>query len=392
MFKSRDVRFNENSVLYNNEKEFDIKITGLDTPINNNEDIVENIQNDENNENENDDHLNDDTNDDDRDNDNNDLNENILNENIEIDNNEVNVEENTEKTQQQQTLNDAWEGEVDTLHSKSDSDILPEKRVRKPTKRYVPGEAITKKKKSNQQKLANSVNIIDDEPETYEEAINSQFNSKWKEAIKSEVDALIENKTWTEMILPDGKKIINTRWVFKLKKDSHNVPVRFKARLVAKGYSQEKRINYTETFVPVIKHQSLRSLLAIVANESLLVHHIDISTAFLYGELDDEVYIEIPEGLDRRFQKGHVLKLNKALYGLKQAPRLWNKTLVNFLNKLKFQQLITDTCIFVNKDLIIAIYVDDIVIIGRKNQIIVDFKKQDKNRFKTKDLGNFILF
>ena len=87
------------------------------------------------------------------------------------------------------------------------------------------------------------------------------------------------------------------------------------------------------------------------------------------------------------------MKLNKALYGLKQAPRLWNKTLVNFLNKLKFQQLITDTCIFVNKDLIIAIYVDDIVIIGRKNQIIVDFKKQVNNRFKTKDLGNlnFIL-
>ena len=280
------------------------------------------------NENENDDNLNDDTND--YDSDNNDLNENILNENIEINNNKVNVEDDTEKTQQQQASNDAWEVEVDTFHSKSDSDILPDKRVRKPTKRYVPSEAMTKKKKSNQQKLVILVNIIDDEHETYEEAINSQFNSKWKEAIKSEVDALIENKTWTEMILPDGKKIINTRWVFKLKKDSHNVPVRFKARLVAKGYSQEKGINYTETFAPVIKHQSLRLLLAIVANESLLVHHIDISTAFLYGELDDEVYIEIPEGLESRFQKGNVLKLNKALYGLKQAPRLWNKILVNF--------------------------------------------------------------
>jgi hypothetical protein len=140
MFKSRDVRFNENSVLNDNEKEFDIKITGLDTPIKNNEDIEENIQNDENNENENDDYLNDDTNDDDSDNDNNnDLNENILNENIEIDNNEVYVEENTKKPPQKHTTNDAWEGEIDTLHIKSDSDILSEKRVRKPTKRYVPG-------------------------------------------------------------------------------------------------------------------------------------------------------------------------------------------------------------------------------------------------------------
>jgi hypothetical protein len=228
------------------EKEFDIKITGLETPINNTEDIEENIQNDENNENENDNYLNDDTNDDDSDNDNNnDLNENILNENIEIDHNEVYVDENTKKPPQQQTTNDAWEGEVDTLHSKSDSDFLSEKRVRKPIKRYVPGEAITKKKKSNQQKLANLVNIIDDEPETYEEAINSRLNSKWKDAIKSEVDALIEIKTWTEMNLPEGKKIINTRWVFKFKKDSHNVPVRFKARLVAKGYSQEKKLTCT---------------------------------------------------------------------------------------------------------------------------------------------------
>ena len=87
------------------------------------------------------------------------------------------------------------------------------------------------------------------------------------------------------------------------------------------------------------------------------------------------------------------MKLNKALNGLKQAPRLWNKTLVNFLNNLKFQQLKTDTCFFINKDLIISIYVDDKVIIGRKNHIIVDFKKQVNNSFKTKDLGNlnFIL-
>ena len=114
---------------------------------------------------------------------------------------------------------------------------------------------------------------------------------------------------------------------------------------------------------------------------------------FLYGELDDEIYINIPEGLESKFKEGSFLKLNKVLYGLKQAPRLWNKTLVRFLNELEFQQLIKDTCIFVNKDLIIAIYVDDIIIIGKKSQVIVDFKKQVNNRFKTKDLGNlnFIL-
>jgi hypothetical protein len=81
------------------------------------------------------------------------------------------------------------------------------------------------------------------------------LNLKLTFRFNASIDALIENKTWTEMNLPEGKKIINTRWVFKLKKDSHNVPVRYKARLVAKGYSQEKGINYTETFAPVIKHQ-----------------------------------------------------------------------------------------------------------------------------------------
>jgi hypothetical protein len=93
----------------------------------------------------------------------------------------------------------------------------------------------------------------------------------------------------------------------------------------------------------------LRLLFAIIVNENLIAHHIDILTAFLYGELDDETYIELPEGLESRFPKGYVLNLNKALFGLKQAPRLWNYTLFNFLNNLNFQQLITDTCIFVKK-------------------------------------------
>jgi hypothetical protein len=125
----------------------------------------------------------------------------------------------------------------------------------------VPGELMTKKNKSNQQMLANLVNIKDDEPE---EAINSQFNLKWKEALRSEVDPLIENKTWTDLPLPEGKKIIKTRFVLKLKKDSNNVPVRVKARLVAKGFSQEKGININETFAPEIKHLSCRLLFSII--------------------------------------------------------------------------------------------------------------------------------
>ena len=219
------------------------------------------------------------------------------------------------------------------------------------------------------------------------EALNSPFHVKWKEAIQSELNSLKENDTWSETKLPDGKSTIKTKWIFKIKRDCRNNPERFKARLVAKGYDQEKGRDYNETFSPVVKHQSFRLILAIAINENLLVHHIDISTAFLYGKIDEEVYIEPPDGLKDKFKENVVLRLNKALYGLKQASRSWNKTLVNFLVQLNFKQLKSDSCIFYNGFLIIAIYVDDIIIIGKDIMIIAEFKKQINSIFKTKDLG-----
>ena len=101
------------------------------------------------------------------------------------------------------------------------------------------------------------------------------------------MDSLKENKTWSETKRKNTIQTIRTKWVFKIKRDSENNPVRFRARLVAKGYDQEKGINYNETFAPVIKQQSLRLLLAIAINENLKIHHIDISTAFLYGDIEE---------------------------------------------------------------------------------------------------------
>jgi hypothetical protein len=128
-------------------------------------------------------------------------------------------------------------------------------------------------------------------------------------------------------------------------------------------------------------------LISIAVNEGLEIHHIDISTAFLYGELTEEVYIDIPDGVEVENKTSTALKLNKALYGLKQAPRMWNQTLVKFLNEINLKQMKTDMCIFTNKNLIIAIYVDDIIIIG-KNEHIIDLKTKIHKKFKTKDLGN----
>ncbi len=225
------------------------------------------------------------------------------------------------------------------------------------------------------------------EPLTYEDALSCSSKHKWEEAINSELDSLNENKTWEISKLPEGKNALRTKWVFKIKSNSNNEPERYKARLVAKGFDQVEGIDYSETFSPVVKIQSIRVLLAIAINEGLFVHHIDISTAFLYGSLDEEVYIEPPEGLQQKLKPDSVLKLNKALYGLKQASRSWNKTIVSFLNDLNFKQLQTDNCIFYSKFLIIAIYVDDFIIIGADEMKIVEFKINISNKFKTKDLG-----
>ena len=140
---------------------------------------------------------------------------------------------------------------------------------------------MTQANKQYNTKQVNLQEILNDEPYTYEEAINSQFSSKWKKAFQSEIDSQNENKTWTETILPKSKNIIRTRWIFKIKKDSNNIPKRFKARLVAKGYEQQKgkiEKKDNETFAPVIKQQSLRLLLATAEEENLIIHHKDIST------------------------------------------------------------------------------------------------------------------
>ena len=139
--------------------------------------------------------------------------------------------------------------------------------------------------------------------------------------------------------------------MFKIKKNAQNQPEKYKARLVAKGYNQEYGIDYNETFAPVVKVQTLRILFAIAANNDLIIHQVDINTAFLNGDLDEEVYVENPPGCEK-FSKNQVCRLKslyglkqKSLYGLKQAPRAWNKTLVRFLSEFGLSQLKTDVCL-----------------------------------------------
>ena len=224
------------------------------------------------------------------------------------------------------------------------------------------------------------------EPNNIKEALASPNRKEWIEAITSELDSISKNDVWTIVDRPKDKTVIGTRWVFKVKRNADNKPERYKARLVAKGYSQEYGIDYYETFAPVVKIQTLRTLFAIAAQKDLIVHQIDIDTAFLNGELEEETYVEPPPGITK-FDENKVCKLKRSLYGLKQAPRAWNKALVNFLSEFGLKQLKSDVCLFVNESIIIAIYVDDIIITSKHLDQIVEFKNKILNKFKAKDLG-----
>ncbi|GBN50528.1 Retrovirus-related Pol polyprotein from transposon TNT 1-94 [Araneus ventricosus] len=133
-----------------------------------------------------------------------------------------------------------------------------------------------------------------------------------------------KNETWKLVTPPSGKKDISCRWTFKTKYDSKGNIERYKARLVAQGFSQKFGTDYDETFAPVVAYTTIRTFLAAAAYKNLNVTHVDIKTALLHGNLEDEVYMSQPEGYVEADQEQKVCKLNKAIYGLKQAARAWH--------------------------------------------------------------------
>jgi len=163
-------------------------------------------------------------------------------------------------------------------------------------------------------------------PVTYREAINGPNGKEWAAAIERELQAHNKNETWTLVKKKDEMKIIDSKWVFKLLPISSEDKHRFKARLCARGFLQRQGIDYNETFDPVVRYDILRMFLARVTQEDLELTQFDVCTAFLYGELEEEIFMKIPEGLvvpekKRRNSDSVVCRLNKSLYGLKRAPR-----------------------------------------------------------------------
>jgi hypothetical protein len=209
--------------------------------------------------------------------------------------------------------------------------------------------------------------------------------------MQDEFDSLTKNNTWTLVKdMPPGRKAIGCRWVFKRKLNNDGSVSRYKARLVAKGYSQRHGIDYEETYAPVAKFTSIRTILAIGAALDLEIHQMDVKTAFLNGDLEEEIYMDVPEGL--KVPSGYKCKLNRTLYGLKQSPRMWNKKLDMFLHDIGFKVLQTDTSLYVRKDdtelTMIAVYVDDLLILSSMMDALNEVKKALTMKFEMSDEGD----
>ncbi|UYV73840.1 hypothetical protein LAZ67_11001074, partial [Cordylochernes scorpioides] len=228
------------------------------------------------------------------------------------------------------------------------------------------------------------------DPKHAEEALSGRDSYFWKKAMEEEFDSLIENKTWELVDPPKNRNIIGSKWVFKTKCNSDGSVERHKARLVAKGYSQQYGIDYEETFAPVVRQSTIRMLLALAVEYNLILHQMDVQSAYLNGEIKEEIYMTQPENFVSRKYPERVCRLKKAIYGLKQAGIVWHERLDNELKNLGLKQLQSNNCVYIKHDegiLLVAIYVDDLIIAAEREDTLKSFKEIMKRIFKIKDLG-----
>jgi hypothetical protein len=221
------------------------------------------------------------------------------------------------------------------------------------------------------------------EPKTLQQAMNSSQWPSWEQAIQEEYESLVENGTWVEQECPSNREFLTRKWVFKIKRGAAGEILRYKARWVVRGFEQQYSLDFHETFASVIKPMSYKAIFAIAAAYDWEIEQMDVKTAFLYGDIEEDIWIELPTGCG----VSGTAKLKKALYGLKQAPRVWYNTLATFLSSLGFQPLDADSSVFCRDGVIIAIYVDDLLIAGAFKLDINKIKDSLKERFKMSDLG-----
>ena len=238
----------------------------------------------------------------------------------------------------------------------------------------------------------NDVLLVDqNEPTTYQEAMLDTDSEKWLEAMKSEIQSMYDNQVWTLIDPPEGTKTIWCKWVFKKKTDMDGKVHTYKARLVAKGFKQTHGIDYDETFSPVAMLKSIRILIAIAAYHDYEIWKMDVKTAFLNGNLLEDVYMTQPEGFVQPKNSGKVCKLQRSIYGLKQASRSWNLRFDESVKGFGFFKNEDEPCVYKKISgsaiVFLVLYVDDILLIGNDIPTLQSVKSWLGKCFSVKDLG-----
>lgn len=229
-------------------------------------------------------------------------------------------------------------------------------------------------------------------PKSFYDAMKTPEASLWRAAADKEMDSLHELKVYKlvpRSTVPPGQKIINSKWVLKRKADNS-----YKARVVAQGWNQVHGLDCGNTFAPVCRLQSVRMVLAIAVEMDWEVIQLDVKTAFLYADIEEEVFVAQPPGYETKDKDGGplVMRLEKSLYGLAQSPGNWFHTIDPVLKIIGFVPLKSDTCVYIYKHngvtIILTLYVDDLLVIGGNIEVIEKIKTQLMDRFKMTDMGD----
>ena len=261
-----------------------------------------------------------------------------------------------------------------------------ERRVSKVPKRYGIADLV-----SYALMVANDVS--GEEPISYKEAMRSKQISEWLTTMKEEIASLKKNDTWVLVDKPTNKKLVGSKWVFKLNEWITGVEKsRYKARLVVKGFTQREGVDFNEVFSPVVKYSSIRVLLAITAALDLELDHMDVKTTFLHGNLDEEILMSQLEGFIEEGKKDKVCLLKKILYGLKQSPHQWYLRFDDFMLSHGYQRSQYDCCVYYKilssgHTIYLLLYVDDMLIACKLKEEMKKLKKELSFEFEMKNLG-----
>ena len=233
--------------------------------------------------------------------------------------------------------------------------------------------------------------VTSDDPLTYNEAMSRPDAPLWVEAMEAEMKSQIAAHTFDIVDLPQGRHAIGGKWVYRTKRGPNGEIVKYKARWVAQGFAQKYGIDYNETFAPVARFDSIRALLALVAHHDWELHQMDVKSAYLNGDLEEELYMKQPTGFVAPGTEGMVCRLNKSLYGLKQAGRTWNKRIDVELKAHGFAPIDADPCVYAYKRgsvvLIISLYVDDLLLASDSLQELNKVKVELQACFDMEDMG-----